>query len=124
MNDIMCLILANLEKVSIGAILFLLAYLANIGLGAWRNVSLEGYEFDWMLIRQSAIKFMVLGFSIALLSMVVSILPAYAMFIGIEIGAETLETIDSIVIVGAFLFATIRYIVDAIGKLKAILGVE
>lgn len=122
MNDIFTLVLANLEKVGIGACLFLGAYIANIGLGAWKNVKIEGGTFDWTLIKQSLIKFIVLILSIALLSIIVSVIPAYATYVGIEISSEALEIIDALVIVGAFLTATLRYTQDAISKLKAILG--
>lgn len=116
------IILMNLEKVGIGAALFLGAYIANILLGIWANVKIEGYEFDWKLILNSIVKFIVLGLGIALLSVVVSIIPDYATYVGITIEQEVLDTIDSIVIIGAFLTATIRYIGDGISKLKNILG--
>lgn len=122
MTDIMVLVLDNLEKIGIGVLLFLCAYLANMGLGAWKNVKIDGSTFDWSLIKQSIIKFIVLILSIALLSIIVSVIPAYATYIGIEIGAETMETIDSLVVVGAFLTATVRYVTDAVSKLKTILG--
>lgn len=122
MNNIMMIVIANLEKVGIGASLFLGAYIANILLGVWKNVKIEGYDFNWELILQSLLKFVVLGLGVGLLSVVVSIIPMYLTYIGIEIGAETMETIDSMVIIGAFATATIRYIGDAIVKLKTILG--
>lgn len=122
MNDIFTLVLVNLEKVGIGVCLFLGAYIANMGLGAWKNVKIEGGAFDWTLIKQSLIKFIVLILSIALLSIIVSVIPAYATYVGIEISSEALEIIDALVIVGAFLTATLRYTQDAISKLKAILG--
>lgn len=116
------IILMNLEKVGIGVALFLGAYIANILLGIWANVKIEGYDFDWKMILNSIVKFIVLGLGIALLSVVVSIIPAYATYVGITIEQEVLDTIDSIVIIGAFLTATIRYIGDGISKLKNILG--
>lgn len=122
MTDIMILVLDNLEKIGIGVFLFLCAYLANMGLGAWKNVKIGGSAFDWTLIKQSIVKFIVLILSIALLSIVVSVIPAYATYIGIEIGAETMETIDSLVIVGAFLTATVRYIGEGVTKVKEILS--
>lgn len=124
MNDIMNLVVMNLEKVGIGAIIFALAYVSNIFLGIWRNVRIDGMQFDWKLLAESALKFVVLGLGIAILSVTVSILPQYAIYVGIEIASETMEIIDSVVIVGAFLYATVRYVSDAIGKLKQILGVE
>ena len=115
-------ILMNLEKVGIGICLFLGAYLANMGLGTWKNVKIDGSAFDWNLMWQSVVKFVVLILSIGLLSIVVSVVPAYATYVGIEISQEVLETIDALVIIGAFLTATLRYVGDAIGKLKTILG--
>lgn len=122
MDNILILILTNLEKIGVGIGLFLGAYLANMGLGVWKNVKIDGSAFDWSLIRQSIVKFIVLILSIALLSIVVSVIPAYATYVGIEISQEVLETIDALVIIGAFLTATLRYTGDAIVKLKTILG--
>ena len=121
MNDVINLIVVNLEKVGIGVGLFLGAYVANILLGEWKNVKIEGYEFDWKLIWQSLIKFLVLGIGVGILSIVVSIIPVYLTYIGIEIGEDTMQTIDSMVIIGAFATATIKYITDAIDKIKNIL---
>ena len=118
----MNIIIMNLEKIGFGMLMFLGAYLANMGLGVWKNVKIDGSTFDWTLIKQSIVKFIVLILSIALLSIVVSIIPAYTTYVGIEISQEVLETIDALVIIGAFLTATLRYTGDAISKLKAILG--
>lgn len=122
MENIFIIIISNLEKIGIGMCLFLGAYVANIGLGAWKNINIDGNTFDWTKIKQSLIKFVVLVFSIGLLSIVVSIVPMYSTYVGIEIGVETIETIDALVIIGAFLTATVRYIIDALSKLKTILG--
>lgn len=120
-DNIILLVGDNLEKASIGFILFLCSYLANMGLGAWKKVKIDGNIFDWKLILQSGLKFIALGFSIGLLSCVISTIPAYAMYIGIDIADETLNTMNGLVIVSAFLTATIRYTSEAIDKLKTIL---
>lgn len=122
MNNILILILTNLEKIGVGMGLFMGAYLANMGLGVWKNVKIDGSTFDWTLIKKSIVKFIVLILSIALLSIVVSVIPAYATYVGVEISQEVLETIDALVIIGAFLTATVRYVGDAVSKLKTILG--
>ena len=122
MNALMSIVIANLEKVGIGVLLFLGAYLSNICLGVWRNVKIEGYDFDWKLIAQSAVKFIVLGVGIGLMSIVVSILPMYMTYVGIVIEDETMAVLDSIVIITAFVVACGRYVKDAYGKLKEILG--
>ena len=120
--DIMTIVIANLEKVGIGVLLFLGAYLSNICLGVWRNVKIEGYDFDWKLIAQSAVKFVVLGVGIGLMSIVVSVLPMYMTYVGIVIEDETMAVLDSIVIITAFVVACGRYVKDAYSKLKEILG--
>lgn len=122
MNNILILILTNLEKIGVGIGLFMGAYLANMGLGVWKNVKIDGSTFDWTLIKKSIVKFIVLILSIALLSIVVSVIPAYTTYVGVEISQEVLETIDALVIIGAFLTATVRYVGDAVSKLKTILG--
>lgn len=120
--DIMYLIIDNLEKVGFGVLLFLMAYISNMMLGAWRSVKIEGYHFDWMLIAESAIKFIVLGLGIALLSIVVSALPAFISYVGIEIDPEIMQMFDSMIIVSAFVVACTKYVQDAYAKLKEILG--
>ena len=122
MNALMSIVIANLEKVGIGVLLFLGAYLSNICLGVWRNVKIEGYDFDWKLIAQSAVKFVVLGVGIGLMSIVVSVLPMYMTYVGIVIEDETMTVLDSIVIITAFVVACGRYVKDAYSKLKEILG--
>ena len=122
MTEIFQIVIENLEKVGVGALLFLGAYMSNVFLGAWRSVKIEGYDFDWKLIGQSLVKFAVLGVGIGLLSIVVSILPVYMTYVGIVIEDETMAVLDSIVIITAFVVACGRYVKDAYSKLKEILG--
>ena len=122
MSEIFRIVVENLEKVGIGALLFLGAYISNVCLGAWRSVKIEGYDFDWKLIGQSLVKFAVLGLGISLLSIVISILPVYMTYVGIVIEDETMAVLDSIVIITAFVVACGRYVKDAYVKLKEILG--
>ena len=122
MTEIFHILIENLERVGIGALLFLGAYMSNVCLGAWRSVKIEGYDFDWKLIGQSLVKFIVLGLGISLLSIVVSILPVYMTYVGVVIEDETMAVLDSIVIITAFVVACGRYVKDAYVKLKEILG--
>nr|DAG70788.1 MAG TPA: hypothetical protein [Caudoviricetes sp.] len=122
MNEILLSMVDNLEKVGIGVLLFLMAYISNMALGAWRSVKIDGYVFDKKLILQSIVKFFVLGVGIALLAIVASLIPSYMIYTGVTIEEATVETIDNIIIIGAFLTATVRYWIDGISKLKEILG--
>lgn len=122
MNEILLSMVDNLEKVGIGVLLFLMAYISNMALGAWRSVKIDGYVFDKKLILQSIVKFFVLGVGIALLAIVASLIPSYMIYTGVTIEEATVDTIDNIIIIGAFLTATVRYWIDGISKLKEILG--
>lgn len=122
MQTLLQLILKNLELVGCGCGLFLMAYVANMALGAWQSVKVNGFDFDWALILNSLIKYIVMGLGIALLSIVVTIIPEYVAYIGIEIDPSLLEGATNAVIIGAFLTATVRYAKDAIDKVINILG--
>lgn len=115
-------ILGNLIKVAIGAALFCGAYVANMGLGAWRNVKLNGHDFDWRYMLESVAKFVVLALSISVLTIVVTVIPMYVNYVGIELSEEVLKTISSLVIIGSFLIATIQYVRDGIQKVRDILS--
>lgn len=121
--DMINIVFANLEKVGIGVALFMGAYVSNMCLGAWRNVKIEGYDFDWKLILQSLVKFIVLGLGISIMSIVVSILPVYMEYVGIDIADETMQVLDSLVIITAFVVACVKYVREAYEKLKDILSV-
>lgn len=121
--DMINIVFANLEKVGIGVALFMGAYVSNMCLGAWRNVKIEGYDFDWKLILQSLVKFIVLGLGISIMSIVVSILPVYMEYVGVDIADETMQVLDSLVIITAFVVACVKYIREAYEKLKDILSV-
>ena len=41
MNELLFIILGNLEKVGIGLLMFIGAYLANMGLGAWKSIKID-----------------------------------------------------------------------------------
>lgn len=123
MNEIIMMVVSDLEKVGIGAVIFLMTYVSNIILGSYKNVKIEGYEFDWKLILNSIVKYIVVGFGIAFLSIVASILPVYVEYIGMEIEPSTIETISSSVIVGSFIAAAVRYATDAFSKIKSIFGI-
>lgn len=115
-------IVGNLIKVGIGALLFLGAYMSNMGLGAWRNVKLNGHDFEVSYLLHSIVKYVVLALSIGVLTIVVTVMPMYANYVGVEIDAKILESISSLVIVGAFLAATVHYVCDAIQKVKDVLS--
>lgn len=114
--------MTDLEQVGIGCAIFLGAYLSNMGLGAWKGCKIDGMSFNWKRILNSVYKFVVLSVSIVLLTVVVTIIPLYATYTGLEIDAELLKTISALTIIGSFTAATLHYIGDSFNKIRAILG--
>lgn len=121
MESIMSLIIDNLLKIGIGAFLFLIAYLSNMGLGAWKNVNLDGYDFDWKMILHSLIKYLVLVISMAGLCIVITVTPEYANYVGLAIPDEYIEVISNLVIITMFLTGIGIYVKDGLDKLRAII---
>lgn len=124
MNEILNLILVNLCKAGIGALMFIIIYLGNMGLGAYKNVKINGYDFDKQLMLQSIVKYLVLAFSISAITIGVTMIPAYAIYVGVDIPQEYVENISSVVIFSAFVLGSCVYAVDAIRKIKTILGLD
>lgn len=121
MESIMLLIITNLGKIGIGALLFLVAYLSNMGLGAWKNVKLEGCKFDWKMVFNSLAKYLVLVISMAGLCIVVTVMPEYANYVGLAIPDEYIEVISNVVIITMFLTGIGIYVKDGLEKLRAII---
>lgn len=121
MENLIMLVVENLNKVGMGAILFLLAYVANMGLGAWRSVKIDGYDFDWKLILGSVVKYLVLAASMGALCVVITLVPAYVTYVGLAIPDEYVDVISNLVIIGAFISGTCVYIKDGIDKVRDII---
>lgn len=121
MENIMLLVVENLSKIGIGATLFLIAYLSNMGLGAWKSVKVDGYNFDWKLVLNSMVKYIVLVASVAGLCVVVTVTPEYANYVGLAIPDEYIEVVSNIVIIGTFITGIGIYVKDGLDKLRAII---
>ena len=124
MENIMLLVVENLSKIGIGATLFLIAYLSNMGLGAWKNISLEAGKFDKKLFLNSLIKYLVLVISTSGLCIVVTVTPAYIMYVGLNSESEYIDiannVISNAVIIGTFITGIYIYAKDGFDKLKAL----
>lgn len=120
MDNILSLVTSNLMKIGIGAILFLIAYLSNMGLGAWKNVKLDGYDFDWKMVLHSLTKYLVLVISMAGLCIVITVTPEYANYVGLAIPDEYIEVISNVVIITMFLTGIGIYVKDGLTKLRDI----
>lgn len=123
MENILMLIGDNLIKAGIGAGMFLIVYLSNMGLGAWRSIKINGYNFDWKLIGSSILKYLVLTLSVTGICVGITMIPVYAVYVGMTIPDEFIEAVSTVVIFGAFLTGTCMYAKDGIDKIKELMGI-
>ena len=114
-------IIDNLINVGYGVALFIGAYLSNLLFSLWYNIKMLSQPFDYNKLLNSGLKILCFGGGLALLSLVISILPEFANGVGWEIPEEYQEVFADIVIIGSFLLASVKYVVEAWNKMKAIL---
>lgn len=124
MMEMLTLVLLNLRNVGIGLVLFVLAYLANMLFAMWRNTKLLGQPFDKRRLRDSGLKLLCFGGGLVLLCVVMTALPLFADMVGWEIPEQYQEVFSAIVIVGVFLLASCKYLLEAFKAMKAILFPE
>jgi hypothetical protein len=116
------LVLHNLMLVGFAVILLGLAMLSNTCFGLWYNVKSLRKKFDCKKLLQSLLKFLVFVVGLGSLSILVTLLPAYAQYSGVDLPQEAYEIINILLIVSIFITSIISYAKQAIDKLKKILG--
>ena len=100
-------ILHNLTNIGWAMLIFLCAYLSNVAFS--------------MYYINSGLKIAVFIIGLTLLCLAVTTLPLFASMIGWEIPAEYTDIFSDLVIIGAVLMVSCKYIVEAFTKFKAIL---
>lgn len=114
-------ILENLINVGYGVALFIVAYLSNMLFSLWYNIKMLSQPFDYKRLLNSGLKILCFGGALALLSLVVCILPVFADTVGWSIPEEYIEVFANLAVIGMFLLASTKYIMEAWNKMKAIL---
>lgn len=122
MNELMKLVVTNLENVYIGMLLFVLSYVSNILISMFYNVKIIGVEIDKEKFLTGLLKMVTFSVGIGILCMVVTSLPIFANHVGFVLPDEYVKVFDNIVIIGAFLIASCKYVAEAIQKLNSILN--
>ena len=116
------LVLHNLMLVGFAVILLGLAMLSNTCFGLWYNVKSLRKKFDCKKLLQSLLKFLVFVVGLGSLSILVTLLPSYAQYSGVDLPQEAYEIISILLVVSIFITSIISYTKQAIDKLKKILG--
>ena len=97
-------ILHNLTNIGWAMLIFLCAYLSNVSFSLYYNI-----------------KVLLEPFSKEKLCVAITTLPLFADMVGWEIPAEYVDIFSNLVIIGAVLMVSCKYITEAFTKFKAIL---
>lgn len=115
-------ILENMISVGWSMLIFLAAYLSNVTFSLWYNIKLQNEPFDRAKLIASAIKIATFVIGLALLCVSVTTLPLFANEVGWTIPQEYSDIFADLVIIGAVLLVSCKYIKEAFGKFTAILN--
>lgn len=116
------LVLENLLIIAYAVVLLGLAMLSNTCFGLWYNVKKLKKKFNFKKILESILKFLVFAIGLSALSILITLLPVYAQYSGIQLAEEVYDIINLIAIVAIFISSIISYTKQAIEKLRNILA--
>ena len=114
-------VIDNLLNIGWAMLIFLAAYLANVTFSLWYNIRLQKEQFSQEKLIASGIKILTFVIGLTLLCVAVTTLPLFANEVGWTIPAEYTDLFADLVIIGAVLLVSCKYIKEAFGKFTAIL---
>ena len=114
----------NLKLIAYAAIIFVLAYGANICFSLWYNIKILKESFSWKKLGTSLLKVMAVVIGIVLLCSAVTLLPYVLSSVGLEIGESTEKFIDIMTIITAIVVTCTKYIKEAYYTFVSILNSE
>ena len=115
-------IIHNLTNIGWAMLIFLSAYLANVAFSLWYNIKIQGDAFDKDKLVQSALKVLTFVVGLTLLCVAITTLPLFADQVGWSIPEEYSDIFADLVIIGAVLVVTCKYIKEAFSKFTVILN--
>lgn len=114
-------VLENLTYVGIGAALFLVAYTSNMAFSLYYNIRMIMEKFDKNKILDSVIRVTTIIVGLALLCIVITTIPAFASYVGLDIPKEYAEIFSNLAILALFVTSSCKYVFEAYTKFKKIL---
>lgn len=117
-------VLNNLINIGWAMLIFLCAYLSNVAFSLYYNIKVLLQPFDRQKMINSGLKVATFVVGLTLLCVAITTLPIYADQLGWAIPEEYTEIFADLVIVGAVLMVSCKYIAEAFTKFRAILQVK
>lgn len=115
-------IVENLTNIGWAMLIFLAAYLANAAFSLWYNIKIQQQSFDKSKLIASALKVLTFVVGLTLLCVAITTLPLFATQVGWTIPEEYTDIFADLVIIGAVLLVSCKYIKEAFEKFTAILN--
>ena len=115
-------LLENLTNIGWAMLIFLCAYLANVAFSLWYNIKIRKEDFDREKLIASGLKILVFVVGLTLLCTAITALPIFANEVGWAIPDEYTDIFTDLVIIGAVLLVSCKYIKEAFTKFAAILN--
>lgn len=115
-------LLENLTNIGWAMLIFLCAYLANVAFSLWYNIKIRKEDFDREKLIASGLKILVFVVGLTLLCTAITALPIFANEVGWAIPDEYTDIFADLVIIGAVLLVSCKYIKEAFTKFTAILN--
>ena len=103
-------------------LIFLCAYLANVAFSLWYNIKIRKEDFEREKLIASGLKILVFVVGLTLLCTAITTLPIFANEVGWAIPDEYTDIFADLVIIGAVLLVSCKYIKEAFTKFVAILN--
>ena len=112
----------NLVNIGWAMLIFLAAYLSNVAFSLWYNIKILREPFDKSKLLAGCGKALTFLVGLTLLCFSITALPLFATHVGWEIPAEYADLFADLVIVGAVLLVTCKYIKEAFLTFTSILN--
>ena len=114
-------VINNLINIGWAMLIFMCAYLSNVSFSMYYNIKILMEPFDKAKLLNSALKIAAFICGLTLLCMAITTLPLFADLVGWTIPTEYADIFSDLIIIGAVLMVSCKYIVEAFTKFKAIL---
>lgn len=117
-------ILQNLINIGYAMLIFLAAYLANVAFSLWYNIKIQHETFNKNKLIAGGLKALTFIVGLTLLCVAITTLPLFANQVGWSIPEEYANIFTDLVIIGAVLLVSCKYIKEAFTKFTAILNTQ
>lgn len=114
-------VLMNLINIGWAMLIFLAAYLSNVAFSLYYNIKILLQPFDRNKAINSGLKIAAFVVGLTLLCVAITTLPLFANQVGWVIPEEYADIFTDLVILGAVLMVSCKYILESFTKFKAIL---